>query len=554
MDLGKIFKNNLYLILILAASLAISWPLFLPGYFSHHDDLQVMRVFEMRKCFEDLQIPCRWVPDMGYGNGYPLFNYYNPLPYYIGGFLSFIFGYVFAVKILFLIAAFLGGISMYFLAKEIFGKEAGFVAAILYQFAPYRALDLYVRGALAESFAIAIAPFCFYFALKLIKKFDVRYMVGLSFSLASLLTSHNIMAIFFTPLLLIWIVLWVVWEKSKANLVLILSLGLGMGLASFFILPSYFEKDLVQIDNLTRLDLDFRAHFATINQLFLDRSWGYGASFLGPNDTISLQIGWPHWQIAFLSAGLALYSFKKKLSKLALLIFIIFATAVFMTHVRSAFIWEQIGILRFAQFPWRFLSVVVFAASLLGGYLISISFAKYRIYLISALLASVILLNWSYFKPQHFYPEVGDREKLSGSEWEKQQKAAILDYLPQGAVQPREAAPNGPILVSGKAEIGEFDNRSNKWKFNINVADDSRIEVPVFDFPNWRVWANNQLIAHDNKNFVGRITINLSKGDYLVEGRLENTPIRTFGNIITLISISLLAIFTLYGKSRKIFR
>ena len=81
----KFFLNNWLLFLIVALSGLVIWPLFVPGYFSHHDNLQVIRIFEMRKCFADLQIPCRWVPDMGYGNGYPLFNFYGPLPYYIGG-------------------------------------------------------------------------------------------------------------------------------------------------------------------------------------------------------------------------------------------------------------------------------------------------------------------------------------------------------------------------------------------------------------------------------------------------------------------------------------
>src|SRR3990167_8642937 len=153
----KMIKNYWPILIILIFSIFIIWPIFRPGYFSHHDDLHVMRIFEMRKCIEDLQIPCRWVPDMGYGNGYPLFNYYNPFPYYIGGILSFIFGYVISAKILFFIAAILGGVSMYLLSKKLFGEWGGITAAILYQFAPYKALDLYVRGALAESFGIAIA-------------------------------------------------------------------------------------------------------------------------------------------------------------------------------------------------------------------------------------------------------------------------------------------------------------------------------------------------------------------------------------------------------------
>jgi len=94
----KILKHW-QLILIFILGLSISWPLFKSGYFSHQDDLQVIRLVEMRKCFADFQIPCRWVPDMGWGNGFPLFNFYGVFTYYLGAVISFLTGYLVASKI-----------------------------------------------------------------------------------------------------------------------------------------------------------------------------------------------------------------------------------------------------------------------------------------------------------------------------------------------------------------------------------------------------------------------------------------------------------------------
>ena len=54
-----------------------------PGFFSMYDDMQVIRLQQMDKCVKDGQIPCRWAPDLGYGYGYPLYQYYAPLPYYV---------------------------------------------------------------------------------------------------------------------------------------------------------------------------------------------------------------------------------------------------------------------------------------------------------------------------------------------------------------------------------------------------------------------------------------------------------------------------------------
>src|SRR3989339_111044 len=77
-------KDFIPLTLIFIFSLLAVRTLLLPGYFPMHDDLQMMRQLQMEKCFVDGQIPCRWVPDMGYGLGYPLFNFYPPLPYLVG--------------------------------------------------------------------------------------------------------------------------------------------------------------------------------------------------------------------------------------------------------------------------------------------------------------------------------------------------------------------------------------------------------------------------------------------------------------------------------------
>ena len=65
-----------HIIFIVLICVIAGWQLFRPGYFTMHDDLQVMRLFEMDRCLQDGQIPCRWAADLGAGYGQPMFNYY----------------------------------------------------------------------------------------------------------------------------------------------------------------------------------------------------------------------------------------------------------------------------------------------------------------------------------------------------------------------------------------------------------------------------------------------------------------------------------------------
>ena len=533
----KFTNKNWPYILIFVLSLLVSWPLLKSGYFSHQDDLQVIRIFEMRKCFIDMQIPCRWVPDMGWGNGMPLFNFYGVFPYYLGAVISFITGYIFAAKTLFYLTLTVGSIGIYLLVKNLWGRLAGTTSAVLYMFAPYKTLDVYVRGALSESLALAIIPFVFYLVYKvIISPEKKKYGLWFTLSLFIFLITHNIMTLIFLPVLAGWIVYWLLvnkWQGFRSVLVFGL---LGVGLSAFFILPAFLEKNLIQTESLTRFELDYKANFVKLSQLFTDRSWGYGTSIPGPLGGMSFQIGWPHWFLVVISA---LFIFMPKVNRktkiLVAAIIGAFLLSIFMTHNKSTFIWVRVSLLKYFQFPWRFLSLSIFTASILGGFVTSVVKEKWRFYVCAAIIIVTIILNWSYFKPKEFYV-VTDAEKLSGNLWDLQRRGALLDYLPTTALEPREAAPDRPLVISGTAETTNFINRSNNWEFTVDVKDNAEIEIPVYYFPDWRVKVDGKEYPFSHNNTIGRISVSLPPGNYQVMGNFKNTPLRSAANIITAIS------------------
>jgi uncharacterized membrane protein len=155
-------KKILLLILILFLSVFSIRFLLKPGFFPIHDNTQVARVFEMKEALKSFQFPVRWVSDLGYGYGYPIFNFYNPLPYYFGGLINLLgLSTLTATKIMFIFAILLSALSMYFLTKEFFGNLGGITSALFYLYAPYHAVQIYVRGAVAELWAYAFLPLIF---------------------------------------------------------------------------------------------------------------------------------------------------------------------------------------------------------------------------------------------------------------------------------------------------------------------------------------------------------------------------------------------------------
>ncbi len=546
-------------VLIFIFTLPAVHHLFTSGYFNMHDDLQVMRIFQMEKCLSDGQIPCRWSPDMAYGYGQAMFNFYSVSPYYLGALIRIItpLSIMATVKMLFLISLVGGAFGMYLLARQFWGNRGGFLAAILYTYAPYHALDVFVRGALAESFALAILPFLWLGFYLLIKKPTFPRIAGTAISLAVLLTTHNVSTLIYAPFTILWVLFWIIRFKNWRNSLVSIAISgfLGLGLAAFFILPATLEQSLIQTQFFTSDYLDYRAHFVTLRQLFLDRSWGDGPSIFGPVDDISFQIGWPHWWLAVFLFFLALYWLwkRKEKEKTALLLGLLglFLFNAFLTHSRSISLWQRIPIMAFVQFPWRFLGLTIFFLSFAGGAFVEFDF-KLKKVLVSAIILLAIFLNFRYFIPVHFSPKVKDEEKLRGLAFELQQKAAILDYLPKTAkVAPEALVPPLPKIITGEGEIKSFAKQSSRFSFDAEIYEESEIEIPVMYFPGWVVISGNSIIPSEIHGAHGVIKITLHPGKYIIQGRFQNTPVRTIGNTLTVVSVLILLSGALIYENKR---
>jgi len=550
-------KKVLAMFAVLVLTLPAVWWFLGSGYYNMHDDLQVMRIVEMEKCLSDGQIPCRWAPDMAWGYGQAMFNFYSVLPYYLGALIRIItpLTIIGTVKALFVVAYVASAVGMYLLSKEFFGKVGGIVASVLYTYAPYHALDIYVRGAMAESFSLAILPFLWFFIYKLIKTSKLSTVTGVSISIAALLTSHNISTMIYVVPTAVWTIYWLVALKSYRVITkLVLSVVLGAGLAAFFIIPAVFEQSLIQVEHLTRDYSDYHAHFVSINQLFLDRSWGDGPSIFGDQDEISFQIGWPHWWLTIPALIICLYFFlKRKNRRVVIITAIILAfgyLSAFLTHPRSLFLWEKIPILSFVQFPWRFLGLTIFFMSLASAIVVTV-YSRLKFLLAFVIIFITIFLNRDYTWPVHFSRLVKDEEKLIGVAWDLQRKAAILDYLPKTAkMAPQSGSFDEPKFISGDGVVKNFSKGSDRFSFDADIYNESEIEISVMYFPGWVLIVDGKEVELKTHGDYGLIKVKLDAGNHMVEGRFTDTKIRSIANFATLISGSALLIVSIISRKK----
>lgn len=556
-------KDSHYLFALLVFALPVVVSLIRPGYFPMHDDLQVMRLYEMGQCFADFQIPCRWVPDMSFGNGQPLFNFYPPFVYYLGSFFRF-FGLslIVTVKLLFVLGLILPAFFTFFLLRQFWQGLESLAGAVVSLYAPYLAVDVYVRGAMAESWALVLLPASLWAITRLVKEGTPGWIAATALAVGALFTSHNILALIAAPILVAWGLLLVFLEKQARlrsfGQLAIAGLWAG-GISAFFTLPALVEKNLIKVENLTSGYFAYQTHFVTIRQLLFERSFGYGPSRFGPVDDLSFQAGWPHWWLAFLAVGVGLFLLMKKKREVGLVTLFfaaLFWGSLFATHARSFYLWNFIPTLAYVQFPWRFLSLAILAsggaaASLLGV----LPTQKWKFSLAAAIMMLAVGFNFAYFRPVSWFTYMTDQIKLSGADWRSQVGATLLDYLPRTAeVEPLDLAPEQAEVIGGLAFLTKIEKTSRTFSFKAQVKEDAVLEIPVIDFPGWTVFVNGEKVDHGNTNRLGRIQLGLEEGNYLIEGKFGNTPVRTAGNLISLLSLLGLSFYTLGPERGKIWK
>ena len=354
----KFVKNLSPLLLVLLLSVFSIIPFFHWGFFPIHDNTQVQRVFEMTKSLKDGMFPVRWVQDLGFGYGYPIFNFYAPLAYYVGSAINILgFDALFSAKAMMVIGILFSGVSMYLLAKEIWGKSGAVVSALLYVFIPYHAVDIFVRGDVAEFWAYAFIPLVFYGLLSIHKTNRFRFVVISVLAYAGLILSHNLSAFMATPFILLFALLLYLGNK-KSGLNLLFSLMLGILISASYWLPALLEINYSNVLSQIGGGADYKDHFVCLYQLW-SSPWGFGGSVKGCVDGLSFMIGKLHLLLAVISIlvlGLSWKLTKIDKKKAALMIFFIIGLlfSVFLTLDYSSFIWDALPPMVVFQYPGGF--------------------------------------------------------------------------------------------------------------------------------------------------------------------------------------------------------
>ncbi|MDP2638355.1 MAG: 6-pyruvoyl-tetrahydropterin synthase-related protein [Candidatus Levybacteria bacterium] len=533
------YKKYIFLIIFVLISIIPILDLFKSGLPLTHDGQDhVARIANFYQNLSEGNLIPRWAGNLNWGYGHPILEFLYPLPSYIASFFHFLgFSLVDSVKLVFGIAFILSGLTMYLLVRELLeDKMVAFFSGLLYIIAPYRFVDLYVRGAIGEHVAFIFPPLIFYFLLKLSKHYSNWYVIGGAVSVAALNLSHNAISLMFLPLFGLYALFLLFKSKDKVRLIgkYLITLLLGFGLSAFFWIPAFMEGKYTLRDVVTGGG-EYLSSFVNWKDFFFGQ-WSYGGTLF-----LSKQVGIFHWGSVF-GAIFAFYHFYKKKNKLWVIClggFIIFWVTLFLMTSASDFIWQAVTILQKFQFSWRFLSIIVFLSSLMGGILLFVIPTKYKKAALLVLILSLMMVSKDYWHAQDFL-----RKEDSFYSGIYSGTTDTGESAPVWSVRFMEKRPESKVkIISGKGQIKEVKRDITNREYRVSALEKVRVLENTLYFPGWNVFVDGKFeqIEFQDQNYRGLITFFVDKGEHNIRIVYEETKIRLFSNTASIISLLVLA-------------
>lgn len=530
-------QEKFWVVALIAISLLPLLSLFTPGLPVTHDGQDhVARIANFYQSLREGNIVPRWGANLNWGYGHPILMFLYPLPSYIASVFRFMgFGLVDSVKLVFGISFVVSVCSMYVWIRSSWGRIEGLIAAFLYGFAPYRFVDLYVRGAIGEHVAFVSPPIIGYGLWRSLRKSEGLGSIGfglVSLGTAGLILSHNALSMMFLAVLAVYTAYLLYFNPSRNKKRLlyrtILAVGIGFALSAFFWVPAYFEgkytlRDVVTSDSLTGRFVPFLD--------FLYSPWSYNGSqllskWLGAGQILGLLLG------MFM---LFQRSVKRRL-RLYLLggVIITFVSIFLMTSI-SEFIWKAVTLMQKFQFPWRLLSVTTLVLPLIAAAAVRSMPQKHRvkagiILVVLSVFSTVYMWRAKEYKQydESFFTNVYDSTTDTG------------ESSPVWSVRFMEKRAKAPLeIIEGKAHIVPSDRRVRSHVYTLDALTPSKLVENTLYFPGWNVIVDGVVVPVEfqNPDYRGLMTFDVSKGVHDVRVEFNDTKLRSAASLFSIMAL-----------------
>lgn len=490
------------LILLFLLSLPVLLPLIHAGFMQTDDgNWMVIRFSAFYQALRDGQFPVRWLGRLNSGYGYPVADFLYPGFLYLGVPLQVITSSVVTtVKTLFGLSLLASGIGIYLWLSGRVSRFGAFIGALVYLYSPYHLYDMTQRGSLGEVLALAVVPFVFW-------AMDRGYSTLLALLIGFLILSHNTLALMFIPVIVLYALIQG-WRRKNMLTGFLGAFILGFGLSAFFWLPALY--DLRYTIFHTTVISDWQQYFASLTVI----GWG---------------------TLAVVLSALVLFLVKRsslaKQSQLTIVLFLLVAVlSLFLSSPLSKAVWYALPV-QFVQFPFRFLSLTVFAIAFLAAWTV-----EKKLFAGLVLAVLVIVTSLPFLTAQSYqYEELGFYTTNEATTTVKD------EYMPIWAKQlPTAHAAN--LVATATVSLQNTTKTSHGFSFSVSVPKKMVVTINQLYFPGWEVLVDGKQTNIAPTNPQGLISFTIPQGQHHIRGQFHETPLRVVADVLSLLSSIVLGI------------
>jgi hypothetical protein len=558
----------------IVVALPAAAPLFGPGLIGTHrygdSPFLLTRLVAIVDALRQGTLFPRWSPELAYGLGYPLFDFYGALAFYAAALLN-LAGVppVEALKGTQLGGFLLGAVAMFALARRHLGDLGGLVAAAAYVYAPYHLVNVYARGdSLGEFTALALLP-AVLLALEVSAEGRLGGALAAALLAAALVWTHNLSALLALPTIGLW-ALWALVRAARcgrtalARAAALLGLGgaLGLGLSAFYWLPVLMDRRYVHFEFNTTGYFDFRGHFLALMRL-VQASPIYDYGLNGTADGhLPFQLGLVQAGVAV--AGLMLAAvLRRRLGALAGA-----SAAVGLGYAALATplarpVWEALPPLQIAQFPWRALGPASLGLAMLTALPVPLMGGRWRVGYAGAVVAAVVGAGALGANPDR-WRIAPDEVNAAGVQRYEYLTSSIgstvrYEYLPlaaqerpwtSGYVTFGDDAPLR-LLAGQSVQVDSVERRGMGFVVDLTARESRPVVFEQHWFPGWSARVDGEEAAIWPSQPDGLITVGVPSGAHRVELRFSETRLRWAADLVSLVSAAGFVLLLMWARRRR---